>query len=149
MTRYERELVNALDACGYAVLRCPSSGSSSSRDLPDILACRAMPARSASGISQVLAIEHKSTSAGNAYVKPREVDALVAFADRAGGHAFLGVRFKDQHDGRLHYLVSPDDARRTKSGNYAVGRDEARSLATIVVDAGAGSIEYTSSSWRR
>ena len=36
--RRERELVNALDERGFAVMRAPASGSATDRDLPDVLA---------------------------------------------------------------------------------------------------------------
>jgi len=36
--RRERELVNELDDAGFAVMRAPSSGSATERELPDVLA---------------------------------------------------------------------------------------------------------------
>ena len=36
-SRYERELVNRFESCGWGALRCPSSGGATDRELPDVI----------------------------------------------------------------------------------------------------------------
>lgn len=136
--RFERELVNTLDeATRFVVMRAPSSGSATTRDLPDVLALR----RDEPGglvRSEALAVEAKSTSKNAIYVEPHEVEALERFADEAGATALLGARFKRNGYDRVHYLVPPERAGRTQGdgeGNYSVHIDDAADVAEWVVNA--------------
>lgn len=160
--RYERELVSALDECGYVAMRAPSSGSATDRDLPDLLAGRARSwndhldpiaeaflvnrshtnaieaAQAIGRVSAPLAIEHKSTSATTAYADEAEVEALVRFAEAFGAVPLVGARFKTQAAGKYHYLVEPSECRRTQgddAGNYGVPKADASERASFVVDA--------------
>jgi Holliday junction resolvase len=143
--RYERELVNALDACGYVAMRAPSSGSATERELPDVLALR--PVVGAGGIrSDVLAIEVKTTSRTTAYADESEIADLAAFAEQAGARALVGGRFKRQGYDRVHYLLPPEECRRTQgddAGNYGVPADDAPERAALVVNATTETVERT------
>lgn len=106
--RRERELVNALDDAGFAVLRAPASGSATDRELPDVLAGDG---------SVCYAIEPKSSGGDPIYIDTREVDNLRYFANGFGATALIGVRF-DYADWRFFtpantYQVDGD-------GNYRV-----------------------------
>ena len=144
--RYERQLVNALDTHGWAVLRAPSSGSSTERELPDVLALRRddTVARSHGGHAgddtaatvraEALAVEAKTTSSTTAYAKADEVAALRSFADRAGARPALAAKFKRPGGDRSpFYLVDPADCRMTDSGNYGVPESDAADRAFAVV----------------
>jgi Holliday junction resolvase len=143
--RYERELVNTLDACGFVAMRAPASGSSTERDLPDVLAMRAaervdeFTPDAYPPTALVFAVEVKATSKNAAYVEPAEVAALERFADTAGAETLLGARFKNNGEKRT-YLVRPENAGRTQGddlGNYSVHVDDAPDDAAYVVNASA------------
>lgn len=135
-SRYERELVNALAANGFAPLRAPSSGSATERELPDILAGRATPALHVrSPRAEVWAIEAKSTSGTTAYADADEVADLQAFAEKFGARPLIAARFKSQAAGKRHYLVEPAFCRVTDGGNYGVPKSDAVWRATAIVDA--------------
>lgn len=137
-SRYERELVNTLDACGYVAMRAPSSGSATERELPDVLALRDdEAARWFAGrpVSEVLAIELKTTSRTTAYAEASEVEALREFAETAGARPLLAGRFKRNGHDRVHYLVPPEDCRMTDGGNYGVPESDAEDRAALVVNA--------------
>lgn len=110
--RRERELVNKLDEDGWAVMRAPSSGSATKRDLPDLLA---------SNGDQVLAIEAKASSGDPIYIDREEVVSLEEFASTFGADARLAVRF-DYDD---WYLLRVTDLYTTDEGNYRVKQGRA------------------------
>jgi Holliday junction resolvase len=105
--RRERELVNTLDAAGFAVMRAPASGSSTERELPDVLAGDG---------EQFYAIEAKSSSGDPIYLTGEEVEGLVYFARNFGARPRIGVRF-DQED---WYFFHPADLYTTDAGSYRV-----------------------------
>ncbi len=110
--RRERELVNRLDEAGFAVMRAPASGSSTDRDLPDVLAGNG---------DRFYAIEAKSSSGDPIYLDGGEVESLVYFARNFGAKARIGVRF-DRED---WYFFHPGDLYTTGGGNYRVKRETA------------------------
>jgi len=111
--RRERELVNALDEDGFAVMRAPASGSATERELPDALA----------GNGDVFyAIEAKSSSGDPIYIEEEQIDALLFFANNFGAVPVVGARF-DYQD---WYFLSPSGMYRTPSGNYRVKKDVAK-----------------------
>ena len=115
--RRERELVNALDEAGFAVMRAPASGSATARELPDVLA----------GDGDVFyAIEVKSSAGDPIYLSGEEVEALVYFARNFGAKARIGVRF-DRED---WYFFHPGDLHVTDGGNYRVKLEKARAEGT-------------------
>jgi len=110
--RRERELVNQLDAAGFAVMRAPASGSATDRDLPDVLA---------GDDGQFYAIEAKSSSGDPIYLSGEEVEALIYFAQNFGAKARIAVRF-DRED---WYFFHPGDLYTTDGGNYRVKKETA------------------------
>ncbi len=119
--RRERELVNALDEAGFAVMRAPASGAATARELPDVLA----------GNGDVFyAIEAKSSSGDPIYLDNEEVYALVqVFARNFGATPRIAVRF-DRED---WFFFHPSDVHETEGGNYRVKREriEADEAETI------------------
>jgi Holliday junction resolvase len=110
--RRERELVNLLDECGFAVMRAPASGSATERELPDVLA----------GNGDVFyAIEAKASSGRPIYLTGEEVEALVYFARNFGAKPRIAVRF-DRED---WYFFHPADLHITDGGNYRVKKETA------------------------
>jgi len=115
--RRERELVNALDGAGFAVMRAPASGSATERELPDVLA----------GDGEVFyAIEAKSSAGAPIYLDGEEVEALLFFAQNFGAKPRIGVRF-DQED---WYFFHPGDLHVTDGGNYRVKKETALAEGT-------------------
>lgn len=110
--RRERELVNRLDERGFAVMRAPSSGSATDRELPDVLA----------GNGDVFyAVEAKASAGDPIYLDSEEVEALVYFARNFGAKPRIGVRF-DRED---WYFFHPADLHTTDGGNYRVKKETA------------------------
>jgi Holliday junction resolvase len=110
--RRERELVNALDEAGFAVMRAPASGSATDRELPDVLA----------GDGETFyAIEAKSRAADRIYLDGEEVEALVFFAQNFGAKPRVGARF-DRED---WFFFHPAELYQTDGGNYRVTRETA------------------------
>jgi Holliday junction resolvase len=119
--RRERELVNLLDERGFAVMRAPSSGSATERDLPDVLA----------GDGETFyAIEAKSSSGRPVYLDGEEVEALVYFARNFGAKPRVGVRF-DRED---WYFFHPGDLHVTDGGNYRVKKEKALAEGTDLAE---------------
>jgi len=110
--RRERELVNELDAAGFAVMRAPASGSATERELPDVLAGDG---------DQFYAIEAKSSSGDPIYLSGEEVEALLFFSRNFGARARIAVRF-DRED---WYFFHPGDLYTTDGGNYRVKKETA------------------------
>ena len=110
--RRERELVNLLDERGFAVLRAPASGSSTERDLPDVLA----------GNGEVFyAIEAKSSQGDPIYLSGEEVEGLVFFARNFGAKARIGARF-DREEWRFFH---PSELHTTAGGSYRIKKGRA------------------------
>ncbi|GAA0205403.1 Holliday junction resolvase Hjc [Halobaculum roseum] len=110
--RRERELVNRLHDAGFAVMRAPASGSSTDRELPDVLA----------GDGRAFyAVEAKSSSGDPIYLRGEEVEALIYFARNFGASPKIGVRF-DRED---WYFFHPGDLHVTDGGNYRVKKEAA------------------------
>ena len=110
--RRERELVNALDEAGFAVMRAPASGSATERELPDVLAGDG---------EQFYAVEAKSSSGDPIYLTGEEVEALIYFSQNFGAKPRIGVRF-DRED---WYFFHPGDLYVTDGGNYRVKKEVA------------------------
>ncbi len=119
--RRERELVNALDDAGFAVMRAPASGSATQRELPDVLAGNG---------ERFYAIEVKSSSGNPIYLTGEEVEGLVFFARNFGAKARIGVRF-DRED---WYFFHPGELHVTDGGNYRVKKEHARDEGTAITD---------------
>lgn len=135
--RYERNLVNLLDEAGLGALRIPSSGSSTERDLPDILVGEPVkdptrPELNGWGLSHLWFLELKSGGATTLYVDKREVEALERVASTWGGTPLLAARFTTQASPTHYYLVRPDDARETDT-SFGLPEADIRERATRIV----------------
>jgi len=110
--RRERELVNALDDAGFAVMRAPASGSATERELPDVLA----------GDGTVFyAIEAKASAGDPIYLTAEEVESLIFFAQNFGARPRVAVRF-DREDWSFFH---PGDLHATDSANRRVKKERA------------------------
>lgn len=110
--RRERELVNALDDMGFAVMRAPASGAATDRDLPDVLA---------GNDGDFYAIEAKSSAGDPIYIPFEEVESLLFFAHNFGAEPRIGSRF-DRED---WYFFHPSNLYQTRGGNYRVKKETA------------------------
>ena len=110
--RRERELVNALDEAGFAVMRAPASGAATERELPDVLAGNG---------DDFYAIEAKSSSGRPIYLEGEEVENLVYFARNFGAKPRIAVRF-DRED---WFFFHPGDLYTTDKGSYRVKKETA------------------------
>jgi Holliday junction resolvase len=110
--RRERELVNALDEAGFAVMRAPASGAATDRELPDVLAGNG---------DDFYAIEAKSSSGRPIYLEGEEVENLVYFARNFGAKPRIAVRF-DRED---WFFFHPGDLYTTDKGSYRVKKETA------------------------
>jgi len=117
--RRERELVNALDEAGFAVMRAPASGSATERELPDVLA----------GDGETFyAIEAKSSAGDPIYLDGEEIEALLFFARNFGAKPRIGVRF-DREDW-FFFHPGDDNVHVTDGGNYRVKKETALAHGT-------------------
>jgi Holliday junction resolvase len=123
--RRERELVNELDAAGFAVMRAPASGSATARELPDVLAGNG---------DEFYAIEAKSSAGDPIYLTGEEIYALVhVFAKNFGATPRIAVRF-DRED---WYFFHPDAVHKTDGGNYRVKKELALAEGETIDDLAA------------
>lgn len=81
----ERELVEKLEAIGYAAVRVAGSGVSKF-PCPDVLA---------SNGNEVLAIECKSTKGETQYIKKSQIEDLKVFSKMFGAKPLCAVRFNN------------------------------------------------------
>lgn len=107
--RGEREVIDELEERGFACLRAPSSGSSTDRELPDVLAGNG---------DDFYAIEVKRGGGERVYLDEHEIEDLKYFADRFGAQPLIGVRF----DYGEWFFLWIDDLHETPEGNYRVDR---------------------------
>lgn len=137
--KWERRLVQALGAAGWFAMRAPSSGSATEADLPDVFAMRyvSVPANYTTigrrFLSEIFAIELKSGKNTTLYVGEDEVDALRTLATTCGASPLLGVRFTSMASPTDHFLLRPEDARRTDGGNYGLPEADIAERAAVVV----------------
>lgn len=113
--RNERELRQKLSSRGFAILRTPSSGSSTTDDLPDITAGyygRAM-----------IAAEAKRSNPTPIYLDRDEIRALAAFSHNFGALPVVTGRW-DQDT--TQYVCHIHDLYETDGGNYRMHPDEAK-----------------------
>ena len=123
--RRERQLVNALDERGFAVMRAPASGSATERELPDVLAGNS---------DDFYAIEAKSSAGDPIYLDGEEVEALVYFARNFGAKPRIGVRF----DRENWYFFHPGDLHTTDAGSYRVKKETALADGTDIEELTGG-----------
>lgn len=120
--RLERDLVNVLDARGFAVMRAPASGSATDRELPDVLA----------GNGQgFYAFEAKSSAGQPIYLDGDEIADLRYFAEHFGAEPRLAVKFDVKNgdpawgddDRSGIYVLEIEQAHQTDGGNYRVKKE--------------------------
>ena len=116
-SRRERELVNKLDANGFAVMKAPASGSATERDLPDVLAGNG---------EDFYAFEAKASAEKPIYLDEEEVESLCYFSTAFGAKPRIAVRF-DRED---WYFFDPEDCYRADGGNYRVKKETALAEGT-------------------
>lgn len=128
--RAERGLVNYLDENGWAVIRVPSSGSGTDRELPDLLAANG---------EKVVAIELKRTSDSTAYYDEAKVDGLCRFADLFNAAPMLGAQFDCEHGDPAYgeawpavYLADVWRTETTDAGTHKMTKAEAHADACPV-----------------
>jgi len=122
--RRERELVNALDEDGFAVMRAPASGGGTERELPDVLCGNG---------EEFYAIEGKSSEKEGIYIDGDEVEDLIYFSQSFGAKARIGVRFDLEHGDPAYgdddhpgwYFFHPSELHKTDGGNYRVKKKTA------------------------
>jgi len=137
--RYEREFVNAVRKAGIGALRAPSSGSATTTALPDVFVGEPITDASKElvtgwGLSRLWLVEHKAGDATTLYVDESEVEALERAASTWGGTPLLGARFTTQASATHHYLVRPEDARRT-SQSFGLPEADVADRAAVLVAA--------------
>lgn len=130
--RAEREFAQYFDEAGWQVIRSPASGSSTSRDQPDVFM--------GDGVRS-LAIEVKRSSERPIYIAAEEVDALRRFAEAFQAQPRVAVKFDvkpgDDAWGENYpgfYILPPSDLYRTDSGYYRVKKQEAVTLGIREAD---------------
>lgn len=118
----ERELISLFGENGFVGLRAPSSGSTTERELPDILV---------GDSSSVFAIEAKRCGGDYKYIDEYEVEDLYYFAGQFGAEAYIAFRF-DYDD---WYFFTKEELHRTDGGRYRIKKenvDEGRTLQEIL-----------------
>lgn len=130
--RRERELVNWLDANGWAVLRAPASGSATERDLPDILAGNG---------DKFIATETKASNGDPIYLSQEEVEALQYFAKKFGAEPRISAKFDLENDDDAYgedrpgfWFIHPEALYRTDAGSYRVKKEMLHEWGTREVD---------------
>jgi len=132
--RYERQLLGALEATGYAGMRAPASGGATDRDLPDLLVGTCAAVTPLGTYADALAIELKTTSSTTAYLDDSEITALERFAHDFGATPLLAVKFKRAGGTRSGYWLVPTTAtRRTDSGRHGLPVSDIEERAVKVV----------------
>jgi Holliday junction resolvase len=130
--RIERQLVNTYTSLGWGALRTPSSGSATSRDLPDVITGRPHPDATDVANSEAYAIEVKATSGTTAYTGRDELDALKRFASMFGAQPLLAAYFKQQGGSRSRYYLVPLSELRMTDQNAGVPKATATDRACFI-----------------
>lgn len=82
--RRERELLEEFYEEGYVGFRAPSSGSTTDRELPDVIVGNS---------GKTISIEAKGSGGETKYISKKEVEDLIYFADQFGSEYYIAVRF--------------------------------------------------------
>lgn len=122
--RYERRLVNLFDAAEYMVMRAPSSGSATDRDLPDVFVGK-------SGERVAFEVKYEGSTDGIVYLDREEVEALCRFATVFGCEPRVAVRWI--RDGAF-YLFRVDQLGETDGGNLRVTREMCGGADVVLAD---------------
>lgn len=106
----ERELIELFAKYDFVGLRAPSSGSTTQRELPDVLV--------GNGCC-IFAIEAKRCGGDYKYIDEYEIDDLYYFSEAFGAEPYIGVRF-DYGDWRF---FKEGDLHQTDGGQYRIKKD--------------------------
>lgn len=137
--RRERELVRLFSgehddspfAYGeWAVMRAPSSGAATERELPDVLAGNG---------TKSYAVEAKSSGGDPIYLSAEEVGALEFFATNFGSTPVIGTRFDAKHgdpwyandDDSGWRFFDPEKLHHSPSGSVRVKKEDLEHGATL------------------
>lgn len=96
---------------GFVGFRAPSSGSTTDRNLPDILVGNGW---------NFYAIEAKSSDGDVVYIDGEEVDDLKVFANSFGAVPLIAVRFDYERWGFFY----PEEMYKTEGGNYRTKKED-------------------------
>lgn len=116
----ERDLCNYLNFNGYTVVRVAGSGAGTKRDTCDIIAGNG---------TDIYAIELKSSSRDNIYIKDKQVKQLIRFAKGFGAIPVIAVKFT--YVG--YCFLSTKDFYITDKGNYHITRDKCKKFVNKMV----------------
>jgi Holliday junction resolvase len=109
--RGERELLEIFYEEGFVGLRAPSSGSTTERELPDlIVGCN----------GQAICLEVKRCSGDYFYIDSEEIEDLYTFSDAFGTDAYIAIRFDYQREWRF---FKEDMMHKTDGDRYRVKKE--------------------------
>lgn len=114
----ERELLEIFSEYNFVGLRAPSSGSTTERELPDVLV--------GDGCC-VFAIEAKRSGGEYKYIDKYEIDDLHYFAECFGAEPYIAVRF-DYGD---WYFFKQEELHETEGGQYRIKNENVNKGETI------------------
>jgi len=122
---HERDLVKKLYNKGFAVMRAPASGARATKIFyPDIVAIYR---------GKVISIEAKTAVEKRPiYLTGEQVTKLVSFSSRAGGEAYIAVKYVGMEGWKF---VPVDKLKGTESGLYKIDVEDverAEDLETLV-----------------
>lgn len=120
--RGERELLQVFFDEGFVGFRAPSSGSTTNRELPDVLVGNG---------ESIFAFEAKRSGGEYKYIEEYEIADLCYFAESFGAEPYIAVRF-DYGD---WYFFKAEEMHQTAEGNYRVKEenvDEGRKISDIL-----------------
>lgn len=131
----ERKLSNRLeDDYDYAAMPAGGSGTGTTRPRPDVFAVKGVrldtPTDGLQDYSDAYAIEVKAYSDGTGSFTNGEIDALEAFAGRAGATPLVAIK----PDLRTHdnwYLQNAGDLHETADGNFSIRQQDWPDCKTI------------------
>jgi Holliday junction resolvase len=118
----ERELLSLFYEEGFVGFRAPSSGSTTERELPDVLVGNG---------ELVFAIEVKRSGGDYEYLDEYEIEDLHYFAEAFGAEPFIAVRF-DYGD---WFLFEDHELHQTDGGRYRIKKenvDKGKTISDIV-----------------
>jgi len=122
-SRGERDLCYYIGEREWTVIRSPTSGSATDREMPDALAANG---------TQRWAVEAKSRSADRVYIDGEKLAGLLAVAADFSATALLAVKFPVTNDHPAygedwpgHMILRLDQVEATVGGNAKVARETA------------------------
>ena len=117
----ERNLVKMFWKHGFACMRAPASGAKTRRVIyPDIVAMK-------DGVIFVIEVKTREKTE-SIYIERGKIERLTEFADRAGGYAYIAVRFLDRP---VWLFIPAEKLRKTKTGNYCIDSNTLKEALTF------------------